>query len=474
MALPCPYFQPSASDGTSASPFSDRSPPPLVSCRPPRSRPPCRVTPSPCATARCRSRTTPSSRSSRATAPAPTSGVPSQLVFDGAVEKRLRRQAQHRLVRGLRRREVEGARSTPGCPTRRSPPSSTHLVAIKGPLTTPVGGGFRSLNVALRQQLDLYACVRPVRYFTGVPSPVKRPEDVNMVIFRENTEDIYAGIECAAGSAEARQADRFLQRRAGRHQDPLPRDERHRHQAGVRGGHASGSSVPRSSTPCAAAAASVTLVHKGNIMKYTEGAFRDWGYRAGPGGVRRRRDSTAARGMQAAERRGHQGRHRRRLPAADPHPAARVRRHRHARTSTATTSPTPWPRRSAASASRRAPTSTTSPATRSSRRPTAPRRSTPTRTRSTRDRVILSGEMMFRYLGWNEAADLIISSLEKTIAPEARDLRLRAADGGRHPRELLRLRAGDGREHVARAGSMALAGRRARPPAAAIDRISIW
>ena len=110
-----------------------------------------------------------------------------------------------------------------------------YLVAIKGPLTTPVGGGFRSLNVALRQQLDLYACVRPVRWFTGVPSPVKDPGAVDMVIFRENTEDIYAGIEYAAYSDGARRADRVPAGRDGRQEHPLSGLERDRHQAGVGG-----------------------------------------------------------------------------------------------------------------------------------------------------------------------------------------------------------------------------------------------
>ena len=110
-----------------------------------------------------------------------------------------------------------------------------HLVAIKGPLTTPVGGGFRSLNVALRQQLDLYACVRPVRWFEGVPSPVKAPQDVNMVIFRENTEDIYAGIEYKARSDEARRVIEFLQQQMGVQTIRFPGHQRHRHQAGLRG-----------------------------------------------------------------------------------------------------------------------------------------------------------------------------------------------------------------------------------------------
>ncbi|MGA2083882.1 MAG: NADP-dependent isocitrate dehydrogenase [Holophaga sp.] len=152
-----------------------------------------------------------------------------------------------------------------------------YLVGIKGPLTTPVGGGIRSINVALRQTLDLYACVRPVRYYPGVPSPVRRPELVDMVIFRENTEDIYAGVEWEEGTPEAARVIRFLQE-----------------EMGVRAIRFPGSSgigikpVSREGSQRLVRAAirhaldhrrrSVTLVHKGNIMKFTEGGFRKWGY----------------------------------------------------------------------------------------------------------------------------------------------------------------------------------------------------
>jgi isocitrate dehydrogenase len=158
-----------------------------------------------------------------------------------------------------------------------------YLVGIKGPLTTPVGGGIRSLNVALRQMLDLYVCLRPVQYFQGVPSPVKRPEKVNMVIFRENTEDIYAGIDYQAGSPEAKKILEFLQRE-------LPAAMK-KIRFGVQAADQVGlgiKPVSRPGTERLVRAAleyairekrrSVTLVHKGNIMKYTEGAFRDWGY----------------------------------------------------------------------------------------------------------------------------------------------------------------------------------------------------
>jgi isocitrate dehydrogenase len=152
-----------------------------------------------------------------------------------------------------------------------------YLVGIKGPLTTPVGKGIRSLNVALRQQLDLYVCLRPVRWFTNVPSPVKRPGDVDMVIFRENTEDIYAGIEWEADSPEVKKVIGFLQKEMGVKKIRFPESSG----IGIK-------PVSREGTERLVRAAiqyalksgkkSVTLVHKGNIMKFTEGAFRDWGY----------------------------------------------------------------------------------------------------------------------------------------------------------------------------------------------------
>src|SRR5438128_1937519 len=173
-----------------------------------------------------------------------------------------------------------------------------YLVGIKGPLTTPVGGGIRSLNVALRQLLDLFVCLRPVQYFKGVPSPVKHPEKVNMVIFRENTEDIYAGIEYAAGTPEAQKVLNFLQKefpkefakirfgtreKAAEFWKRVGAPEKDNVMVGLglkpvsRSGSvrlihsAIGYAVQNQSK-------SVTLVHKGNIMKFTEGAFRDWGY----------------------------------------------------------------------------------------------------------------------------------------------------------------------------------------------------
>ena len=152
-----------------------------------------------------------------------------------------------------------------------------YLVAIKGPLTTPVGGGIRSLNVALRQELDLYVCLRPVRYFKGVPSPVKRPGLIDMVIFRENTEDIYAGIEWAEGSAEVKKVIKFLQEEMGVSKIRFPETSG----IGVKPVSKEGTNrLVRAAIEYAIARGrkSVTLVHKGNIMKFTEGAFKNWGY----------------------------------------------------------------------------------------------------------------------------------------------------------------------------------------------------
>ena len=148
------------------------------------------------------------------------------------------------------------------------------LVAIKGPLSTPVGGGFRSLNVSLRQALDLYACIRPVRYFEGVPSPMKRPDEVDVVIFRENTEDVYSGIEFASGSEENEKLARFLRQEMNVEFEPG---------AGLGVKPVSAARTKRLVRKAIQHAIahnrkSVTLVHKGNIMKFTEGAFRAWGY----------------------------------------------------------------------------------------------------------------------------------------------------------------------------------------------------
>lgn len=152
-----------------------------------------------------------------------------------------------------------------------------YLIAIKGPLTTPVGGGIRSLNVALRQELDLYTCLRPVRYFDGVPSPVKRPEEVDMVIFRENSEDIYAGIEYQEGSDEVKKLIEFLKNEMGAKKIRFPETSG----IGIKPVSKEGTErLVRAAIDYALTEGrkSVTLVHKGNIMKFTEGAFKTWGY----------------------------------------------------------------------------------------------------------------------------------------------------------------------------------------------------
>jgi isocitrate dehydrogenase len=202
----------------------------------------------------------------------------SQAVFDAAVEKAYpgkRKVAWYEVLAG----EKSFKAVKDWMPEETIQAFRTHLVGIKGPLTTPIGGGFRSLNVALRQKLDLYVCLRPVRYFKGVPSPVREPQKVNMVIFRENTEDIYAGIEFESGSKEARKFLDWLK-------SELPQEF-----AKIRFPASSGlgiKPVSREGTERLVRAAikyaldyhrqSVSLVHKGNIMKFTEGAFRKWGY----------------------------------------------------------------------------------------------------------------------------------------------------------------------------------------------------
>jgi isocitrate dehydrogenase len=200
----------------------------------------------------------------------------SQYVFDQAVERAYggrRRIAWLEVLAGEKAKD----RTSSWLPEETLAAINRYLVAIKGPLTTPVGGGFRSLNVALRQKLDLYACVRPVRYFAGVPSPVKAPQDVNMVIFRENTEDIYAGIEYKSGTDDARRVIDFLQGQMGVQTIRFPATSA----IGIKPISEEGSQrLIRSALEYALAhkQPSVTLVHKGNIMKFTEGGFRDWGY----------------------------------------------------------------------------------------------------------------------------------------------------------------------------------------------------
>src|SRR5690606_34716949 len=194
-------------------------------------------------------------------------------VFDNAVEKAYagsRRLVWKEVLAGEKAYNEVGS----WLPDETVEAFDTHLVGIKGPLTTPVGGGIRSLNVALRQTLDLYACLRPVRWFQGVPSPVKQPELVDMVIFRENTEDVYAGKELEEGSEGARKLLSFLDEEFGW-------DIRPDSGIGIKPVSETGSKrLIRAAINYALANGrrSVTLVHKGNIMKFTEGAFRNWGY----------------------------------------------------------------------------------------------------------------------------------------------------------------------------------------------------
>jgi isocitrate dehydrogenase len=200
----------------------------------------------------------------------------SQRVFDAAVERAF---GGKRKIVWLEVLAGEKAFNQTGewMPAETLEAFRKYLVGIKGPLSTPVGGGIRSLNVALRQELDLYVCLRPVRYFQGVPSPVKRPQDVDMVIFRENTEDIYAGVEWAAGTPEAQKVIAWLQAEMKVRKIRFPETSG----IGIK-------PISRQGTERLVRAAvrhaleyrrkSLTLVHKGNIMKFTEGAFRDWGY----------------------------------------------------------------------------------------------------------------------------------------------------------------------------------------------------
>jgi isocitrate dehydrogenase len=202
----------------------------------------------------------------------------SQRVFDAAVQKAYagkRSIAWFEVYAGEKANEIYGPNTWLHDDTINA--IKNHVVAIKGPLTTPVGGGIRSINVAMRQMLDLYVCLRPVRYFEGVPSPVKHPEKVNMVIFRENTEDIYAGIEWKSGTPEAARVVDWLKREMGVNKIRFPESS----SIGIKPVSREGSKrLIRAAISYAVSGkrSSMTLVHKGNIMKFTEGAFRDWGY----------------------------------------------------------------------------------------------------------------------------------------------------------------------------------------------------
>src|SRR5512132_1554732 len=288
-----------------------------------------------------------------------------------------------------------------------------HLVAIKGPLTTPVGGGSRSLNVALRQQLDLYACVRPVCYFKGVPSPVKAPEKVDMIVYRENTEDIYAGIEYRAGTQEARRVVDFLRREMGVKAIRFPETS----SIGIKPVSAEGSKrLIRAALDHAIARKlpSVTLVHKGNIMKFTEGGFRDWGYEL----AREEYGATELDGGPWMK-----------LPGGcvvkDVIADAFLQQilTRPAEYSVIATLNLNGDYISDALAAQVggigiAPGANinymTGHAIFEATHGTAPKYAGQDKVNP--GSVILSGEMMFRYMGWDEAADLIVSSLERTIA----------------------------------------------------------
>jgi isocitrate dehydrogenase len=197
-------------------------------------------------------------------------------VFDAAVEKAYQGKKKihwHELLAGQKAFDKTGD----WLPNETLQVIREYLVAIKGPLTTPIGGGIRSLNVALRQSLDLYVCLRPVRYYDGVPSPVKDPTTTNMVIFRENVEDIYAGIEWMDGSSEVKKMISFLEKEMNVKKIRFPESS----SIGIKPVSREGSKrLIRAAIRYAVAhnQPSVTLVHKGNIMKFTEGAFRDWGY----------------------------------------------------------------------------------------------------------------------------------------------------------------------------------------------------
>ncbi|HEX7166305.1 MAG TPA: NADP-dependent isocitrate dehydrogenase [Acidimicrobiales bacterium] len=196
----------------------------------------------------------------------------SQLVFDAAAAKHGKKVEWKEVLAG----ETAFNETGNWLPDETLDVLRSHLIGIKGPLTTPVGGGIRSLNVAIRQLLDLYVCLRPVRYFNGVPSPVKEPEKVDMVIFRENTEDIYAGLEVESGSPEAKRLLEMLAEFGGKWAQIRPDSG-----IGIKPVSETGSKrLIRAALNYAVKydRKSITLVHKGNIMKFTEGAFRNWGY----------------------------------------------------------------------------------------------------------------------------------------------------------------------------------------------------
>jgi isocitrate dehydrogenase len=336
----------------------------------------------------------------------------SQVVFDGAVQKAYggkRKVTWFEVYAGEKARDKLDS----WLPDDTLRAIDHHLVGIKGPLTTPVGGGFRSLNVALRQKLDLYACVRPVRWFAGVPSPVKQPELVDMIIFRENTEDIYAGIEYKAKTEQAQRVVKFLIEQMGASTIRFPATCG----IGIKPISEEGSKrLIRSAIDYAVkhGKKSVTLVHKGNIMKFTEGAFRDWGYELAkqeyggveidggpwcrlPGGVVIK-DVIADAFLQQILTR----------PAEYDVIATMNLNGDYISDALA----------AQVGGIGIAPGAninyTTGHAIFEATHGTAPKYANQDKVNP--GSVILSGEMMFRYLGWGEAADCIIRGLEKTIA----------------------------------------------------------
>jgi isocitrate dehydrogenase len=336
----------------------------------------------------------------------------SQVVLDAAVEKAYRGGRRIEWFEVLAGEKAKN-RLDSWLPNDTLKAIQHHLVAIKGPLTTPVGGGFRSLNVALRQQLDLYACVRPVRWFPGVPSPVRHPELVHMVIFRENTEDIYAGIEYRAGSEGAQQLIRFLQQELGVQTIRFPATSA----IGIKPISEEGSKrLIRAAIEYALQHGrnSVTLVHKGNIMKYTEGGFRDWGYAL----AREEYDAVELDGGPWLQLRGG-------LVIKDVIADAFLQQilTRPAEYDVIATMNLNGDYISDALAAQVggigiAPGANinylTGHAVFEATHGTAPKYANQDRVNP--GSLILSGEMMLRYMGWTEAADLIITSLERTIA----------------------------------------------------------
>jgi isocitrate dehydrogenase len=334
----------------------------------------------------------------------------SQAVFDAAVEKAYggaRRVAWTEVLAGQKAFDQTGQ----WLPDETVDMFRSHLVGIKGPLTTPVGGGIRSLNVALRQILDLYVCLRPVRWYRGVPSPVKHPELVDMVIFRENTEDVYAGKELESGSTGARQLLEFLDEAFGWE---IKEDSG----LGIKPISESGSKrLIRAAIQYALEndRKSVTLVHKGNIMKFTEGAFRTWGYEV----VRDEFPDVAVSWEDCGGQPGHK------LLVQDVIADAFLQQilTRPAEYDVVATMNLNGDYMSDALAAQVggigiAPGGNvnyvTGHAIFEATHGTAPKYTGMDKVNP--GSVILSGEIMFRYLGWDEAADLIVKGLEAAIA----------------------------------------------------------